>query len=892
MPDMTTRDTTPMLQRLNTHCAMALEAAASLCRLRLSDEITVEHWVLTLLEAGDGDIPAIMNHYGIDVDLLWNVLMSTVDRLPRNLRKDPILSPQLVSLLHACADNAHWPVRSAHLLQVIIDLPQVLRAPSLWPQLSFSSAQIGKLIPQLGTDTCETQQPFSAPSAVVESMLQMPFLPERLSKGHFPGSASANDIDRAWEAAALPRYTTDLTKQARDGELDAVFGRDREVQQLVEVLAKSQRNNPILVGDPGVGKTALVDGLALRVANGDVPNVLSDIRILTLNLDSLRATAEGEGKFEQQLNTVIDAVKALAEPVLLFIDEVHTLCDSRSASNGPAAGNLFRRVLARGGVQTIATTTWTEYKTIVEHNATLTRCCQIIEVNEPDDDAACLMLRGLKWHNATFHRVHVRDEALVAAVKLARRYIPARKLPEKAFDLLDTAAGRVRMALDVAPAALQRASATVNALEIEQATLEFDVAEGSVDASRRLKDLESSLLAARAAATDVRIRCASERELVDAIWVQRDAAPEARDASALALACGALAQAQDSPPLVAADVDAHVVAQVVSEWTGIPVGNLVTDEPRNLLALDTLLGSRVVGQQRAVQALVARLRTANAGFAPAHAPSGVFLLTGPAGVGKTETALALADILFGSEAALIPLDLSEHKESRSVFRLTGSLPNDTGHGLEGVLTEAVRQRPYSVVLLDELEYAHRDVLDLLCRVFDGRVTRDDDGRAIDFRHCIFLMTSSAGADAIASIAAGQPDVSEETLLDAARPALLTQFPSTLLARVQILVYRPLETPALREVVLLKIGKIAQRLKDKHGVTLVSDDALVTMLTQRCLSLHAGAHGIDTYINQQILPRISREILASRVSGKVPQRIALALSHDGQLDVDVVANAAH
>ncbi|WP_367648934.1 AAA family ATPase [Pandoraea communis] len=886
--DMTTRDTPPVLQRLNTHCAMALEAAASLCKLRLSDEITVEHWLLALLEAGDGDIPAIMNHYGIDVDVLWGVLMSTIDRLPRNLRKEPILSSQLVSLLHACADNRYWPIRSANLLQVIVDSPHVLRAPSLWPLLNFSSAEVGKLLPELAAKTCETPQPLSAPSSLVESMLQTSFEPAMTAAGLSRGASASNGVGAA---APLARYTTDLTECARSGELDDVFGRDREIQRVVEVLAKSRKNSPILVGDPGVGKSALIDGLALRVANGDVPDVIRDLRILALNLESLRTNAESEAEFQQRLSAVINAVQASAEPVLLFIDEVQPLCSPHSTTNGADVANLFKRTLACGDVRAIATTTWAEYKAIFEHDAALSRRCQMIEVNEPDDDAACLMLHGLKWHYATFHRVHVRDEALVAAVKLARRYIPTRKLPEKAFDLLDTAAGRVRMALDVEPAAPQQATATLSAPEIEQATLEFGAAEGGTSTSKRLKDLEVSLHAARAEVDDVRVRCASEGELVDAIRAQRDAASEARDAYALALACETLAQTQDAPPLVSADVDARVVAQVVSEWTGVPVSNLVIDEPQNLLALEAPLRSRVAGQHDALRALVEHLRTANAGLTPEHAPSGIFLLTGPSGVGKTETALALADILFGSEAALIPLNLSEHRDSRSVFRLTGALPDAVGHGLEGALIEAVRQRPYSVVLLDELEYAHRDVLDMLCRVFDGRVTRDDDGRTIDFRNCVFLMTSSIGANTIESIAATHADATQDTLLDAIRPAMSSRFPCALLARVQTLVYRPLDTLALRDVIQMKLTKIAQRLKCKHGITLFADDSLVTMLAQRCLTSNAGAHGVQAYLNHQILPRISREILASRVSGDALQCISLTVSQDGQLAINVPANTS-
>lgn len=889
MPDMTSRDTTLVLQRLNTHCAMALEAAASLCKLRLSDEITVEHWLLALLEAGDGDIPAIMGHYGIDVDVLWDVLMSTIDRLPRNLRKDPGLSSQLVSLLHACVDNAQWPIRSAHLLQVIVDAPHVLRAPSLWPLLSFNSAQIDKLLSQLGAHTCETPSPLSAPSAIVDSMLQTTFGQDMASTAQSYMPAAAYGMGLA-SADPLARHTTDLTKRARNRELDPVFGRDREIQQMIEVLAKSRKNNLILVGDPGVGKTALVDGLALRVASGNVPNVIRDVRILTLSLGSLLPGIEGDTGFGQRFDAVIDAARASAEPVILFIDEVHTLSRSCNSTNEADAIDLLRRALARCDIRTIVVVTWAEYKAIFEHDASLARRCQIIRVDEPDDDDACLMLRGLKWHYATFHRVHVRDDALVAAVKLARRYIPTRKLPEKAFDLLDTAAARVRMALDIAPAALQRASATVSALEIEQATLEFDIAEAGAGASKRLKDIEISLHAARAEVNDVRARCATERELADAIRAQRDAAPQMRNANALALACEALAQAQaqDTTPLVSADVDAQVVAQVVAEWTGIPVGNLAMDESHDLLALDTPLRSRIAGQHDALRVLAENLRTANAGFKPERAPSAVFLLTGPSGVGKTETALALADILFGSQAALIVLDMSEYHEARTASRLTGPLPGDAGYGREGVLTEAVRQRPYSVVLLDGLENAHREVLDILCRVVDGRVTHDAQGRTIDFRNCVFLMTSSVGGETIESITAEQADAPHDILLDAVRPVLSTHFSPALLERVQPLVYRPLDGSALREVAQMKFAKVAEHLKGKHGMTLSVAESLVTTLTQQCLARDTGARGIDAHINQQVLPTIAREILVRRTSGEAAQRIGLSLSQDGLLAIDVAA----
>ncbi|MFJ2993649.1 AAA family ATPase [Pandoraea sp. NPDC087047] len=860
----------------------------SSCKTHFAEEITVEHWLLKLVEAGNGDIPAILHHYRVDVDSLCDVLMSTVDRLPRNLRKEPALSSQFATVLDACADKAQWPIRSGNLLQVIVEAPHLLRAPSLWPFLNFTSAQIDQLLLRLGTRTCETPLRHNGVSSTVdgqtESMPETGF-PQDLVQPHTP--LTGDEADSASTADPLAHYTIDLTQRARNGELDPVFGRDQEIQQIVEVLAKRRKNNPVLVGEPGVGKTTLVDGLALRVANGNVPNVIRDARILTLNLELLQADAEGDTQCEHRFNAVIEALQTSAAPVLLFIDEPNTLVESDRPADGLHVANLLKRTLAHHELRTIAAITWAEYKTVFEHDVLLTRHFQIIQVDEPNDDDAFLMLRGLKWHYATFHRVHVRDEALVAAVKLSRRYVPSRKLPDKAFDLIDTAAGRVRMALDIAPAALQHAAAAVSALEIEQATLAFDIAEGGVSAPKRLKAIETSLHAARADANDMRVRCATERKLVNVIRAQRDAAPHERDACALALAFKALTKAQDANPLVPVDVDARVVAQVVSDWTGVPVSHLVTDERRNLLALDEPLSSRVLGQQDTLLALAEHLRTSEAGFKSEHAPLGVFLLTGPSGVGKTETALALADLLFGAGAALTTLHMAEYREANAVSRLLGPLPGYADSGSDGVLTEAVRRRPYGVILLDKVEAAHREVLDLLCQVFDGRMTRDAHGHEIDVRNCVFLMTSHLGAATIGATVAKQTDVTHDVLLDAIRQELLAYFRPALLARVQILAYRPLNAQALKDVVRMKLAKVTERLTRKHGVTFQVSESLVTMMAERCLSLNAGAHGVDADINQRILPTVSRELLARLVSGELPQRIDLTLSQAGQLGVEVV-----
>lgn len=855
--------------------------------MRLADEITVEHWLLKLLEAGDGDIPAILRHYGIEADTVWDALMAIIDRQPRNLRGKPALSPQLAAVLsdawtHVCAQDTQLPIRSANLLQAIVEAPHVLRARDAWPLLSIGSAQIARILSRLGDRSCETpsvldipstaQAQDIAPASATTAGNTPPVEQSRRLAGGTPG-----------QGETLSRYAIDLTEKARDGKIDPVFGRDREIQQMVDVLARRRKNNPILVGEPGVGKTALVEGLALRVATGNVPNVIREVRVMTLDLGLLQAGAGVKGEFEQRLKTVIEDVQASSVPVLLFIDEAHTLIGAGNTAGGADAANLLKPALARGELRTIAATTWAEYKEYFERDAALERRFQVIKVDEPDDESACLMLRGLKERYAAFHHIHIRDEAIVAAVKLSRRYIPARQLPDKAVDLIDTAAARARMGLDTAPVELQRALAVVGALEIEQATLEADAGEGISGTAARLKEIAAALTEARSQAESLQVRYARERALAETVLTHR-AAPE-RDDRALTLACEALAQAQEQGPLVCADVDAQAIARIVSEWTGVPVGNLVADELRSLLSLDAQLTSRVVGQDAAVHALAESLRTAKAGLTSEHAPLGVFLLAGPSGVGKTETALALADALFGGDAALTTINMSEYQEAHSVSQLKGSPPGYVGYGRGGILTEAVRQRPYSVVLLDEVEKAHRDVLDMFYQVFDRGTMRDGEGREIDFRNCVILMTSNLGSATIETLTDETPEIAQSALLDAVRPELVAHFQPALLARFQTLLYRPLGPEALRAIVAMKLTKVTHRLATRHGVSLAVDNALIAMLAESRLNRESGARGIDAFINQQILPVISRELLARLASGAVPKKITLTLSEDGQLNID-------
>ncbi|AWV03401.1 type VI secretion system ATPase TssH [Burkholderia sp. JP2-270] len=883
------RDASHLIRRLNPHCTRALEAAASLCQTRLADEIAVEHWVLKLIEADDGDIPAILRHYDLDIDAVWDALIDVIDRMPRTLRGMPALSRQLATVIedawtHAVSDDSDGTIRSGHLLQAIVDAPHVLRTQRVWPLLSVSSAQIRRVLPRIGRRSSE--------NASDEMTLQPKTSPTIDQPGNVATETSIDRHDRhapsrAADDNALARFALDLTEKARRGEIDPVFGRDREIRQMIDVLTRRRKNNPILVGEPGVGKTALVEGLASRVIEGSVPETIRDTRILTLDLGLLQAGAGVKGEFEQRLKNVIDEVRTSATPILLFIDEAHTLIGAGNAVGGADAANLLKPALARGELRTIAATTWAEYKEYFERDAALERRFQVIKVDEPDDDTACLMLRGLASRYAKHHDVHIRDDAIVAAVRLSRRYIPARQLPDKAVDLIDTAAARVRMALDVPPVELQQARATLTALELERAALDADSRAGIGDVAGRRATIDTEHNAVRGTADMLLGQYARERELVDILRALRCAAGPAPDPAAISNAIDALSTVQGKSPMIAADVDAQSIARVVAEWTGVPVGNLVDDELRSLLALEATLAARVVAQDDAIGALAESLRTAKAGLKNEHAPLGVFLLTGPSGVGKTETALALADLLFGGEAALTTINLSEYQEAHTVSQLKGSPPGYVGYGRGGVLTEAVRQRPYSVVLLDEVEKAHRDVLDIFYQVFDRGTMRDGEGREIDFRNCVIVMTSNLGSAQIDDATAEDPAITHEALREAVHPQLVAHFQPALLARFQTLVYRPLGAAALASIMRIKLDMIAERLHRQHAVALTCADDLIESIAQHCVSRESGARSVDAFLNQRVLPVVSRELLGRMASGTTPRQIMLSATTEGSLTIDFV-----
>ncbi|MDK1358551.1 type VI secretion system ATPase TssH, partial [Cronobacter sakazakii] len=765
-----------LLRRLNPYCARALEGAASLCQARAHAEILPEHWVLKLFEQGEGDLTVLARRYEWDMDAIWQDLLAYLDRLPRSVKGRPQLSDNLESLLKqswliASLENGE-EIRSVHLLAAMIEMPALLSCDGLWPLLTVGRSQLERLRGLLDAQSDER------PEAQQEALLsRAPAGETTTSPVTLPSDPTEDPLsarpglNKALQAV-LDKFTQDITAKAKADGIDPVFGRDNEIRQMVDILSRRRKNNPILVGEPGVGKTALVEGLALRIAEGNVPESLKCVTLRTLDLGLLQAGAGVKGEFEQRLKNIIEAVRQSPTPVLLFIDEAHTIIGAGNQAGGADAANLLKPALARGELRTIAATTWSEYKQYFERDAALERRFQMVKVDEPDDDTACLMLRGLKSRYAQHHGVHITDDAVKAAVTLSRRYLTGRQLPDKAVDLLDTASARVRMSLDTVPEPLTQRRARISALAMEKQALLEDIAMGSHAHSERLAEIEEEEVNILTELDVLETQYGQEITLTEQLLAcRRDLSRQAESASLQS----ELAIVQQGTPLLGLDVDARTVATVIADWTGVPLSSLMKDEQTELLSLEQRLAARVVGQDVALEAIAQRLRASKTGLASENGPQGVFLLTGPSGTGKTETALALADTLYGGEKSLITINLSEYQEPHTVSQLKGSPPGYVGYGQGGILTEAVRKRPYSVVLLDEVEKAHRDVMNLFYQVFDRGFMRDGEGREIDFRNTVILMTSNLGSDHIMQLLDEKPDASETDLHELLRPILRDHF---------------------------------------------------------------------------------------------------------------------
>lgn len=858
-----------LLRRLNPYCALAMEGAASLCQTRAHAEILPEHWLLKLLEQGEGDLTVLARRYEWDMDQLWQDLLAWLDKQPRSVRQRPQLSDAIQTLMQEAwliaSLNGEEQIRSIHLLMALVYKQKLVRCDGLWPLLTLGQSQLERLRPLLDGQSDER------PEVQQEAGLAQNHGGEVEFVGRPVGAElKEGELNLALQNA-LDKFTLDVTAKAKEGKIDPVFGRDTEIRQMVDILSRRRKNNPILVGEPGVGKTALVEGLALRIAEGNVPESLKPVILRTLDLGLLQAGAGVKGEFEQRLKNVIDAVQQSPVPVLLFIDEAHTIIGAGNQAGGADAANLLKPALARGELRTIAATTWSEYKQYFERDAALERRFQRVLVDEPDDETACLMLRGLKSRYAEHHNVHITDDAVRAAVTLSRRYLTGRQLPDKAVDLLDTAAARVRMSLDTVPEQLTRIRSQITSLEMEKQALLEDIAVGTQSHGERLTAIEQEENDLIVALDELQTQYGQELKLTGQLLESRQDISRRSETRTLQQELKGM---QHSNPLLSVDVDVRTVATVIADWTGVPLSSLMKDEQTDLLTLENEIGQRVVGQNVPLTAIAQRLRAAKTGLTSENGPQGVFLLVGPSGVGKTETALALADVLYGGEKSLITINLSEYQELHTVSQLKGSPPGYVGYGQGGILTEAVRKRPYSVVLLDEVEKAHRDVMNLFYQVFDRGFMRDGEGREIDFRNTVILMTSNLGSDHLMQLLDEQPAATEGELHELLRPILRDHFQPALLARFQTVIYRPLSEPAMRTIVEMKLAQVSKRLHRHYGLTTQIDESLYDALTAACLLPDTGARNVDSLLNQQILPVLSQQLLTHMAAKQKPQSLRL------------------
>ncbi|MDI2091877.1 type VI secretion system ATPase TssH [Commensalibacter oyaizuii] len=901
--------TASLLRRLNPYCAKALEAAASLCQTRAHAEITIEHWLLKLLEEGEGDITVIARRYEWDLEELWRNLLSYLDGLSHSIQTRPQLSKEIISLLQASwlitsLEENTESIRSCHILQALMNQPEWLRASSTWPLLSLRAVQLQRLRPLLDEQSDERDE--------IQNRAELNFVSsptETLEKTKEATSKTKASNDDAYQQI-LDKFTTDVTKNAKEGKIDPIFGRDKEIRQMVDILTRRRKNNPILVGEPGVGKTALVEGLALRIAEGNVPTALKNVSLRTLDIGLLQAGAGVKGEFEQRLKNIIEAVQRSSNPVLLFIDEAHTIIGAGNQAGGSDAANLLKPALARGELRTIAATTWSEYKQYFEKDAALERRFQIVKVDEPNDEQACLMLRGLKEHYMKYHNVHIQDPAVKAAVTLSRRYLTGRQLPDKAVDLLDTASARVRMSLDTLPEIIVQIKAKIAAYELEYEAIENDLQFSPDTFHDRLKEINEQKKLLQNKLKNLTSQFEKEKEAIQKIidLRQKKIAYENKKQEIMSLHGESIEEQviiqqkiqslmqemnnldidkeeiinlqqqlttiQDNNPLISLDVTEYMVATVIADWTGIPLNSLLKDEQTNLLELENTLGKTVIGQDHALNELAKKIRAAKTGLTSDKGPLGVFLLVGPSGVGKTETALTLSNMLFAGEKSLITINLSEYQEAHTVSQLKGSPPGYVGYGQGGVLTEAVRKNPYSIVLLDEVEKAHKDVLNLFYQVFDRGFMRDGEGREIDFRNCVVLMTSNLGSEHMMTLLDEQPEATIGELHELIRPILKDHFQAALLARFQTIIYRPLSATAMRQIVEIKFKEVIKRLMTHYKIECVIQDSLYDMIVEACLLPDTGARNIDSLLDQQILPILSQNLLQQLADKKKISSVSL------------------
>jgi len=874
--------------KLNSLAYKAMEGATVFCKMRGNPYVELIHWLHQILQTPDSDVLRLVKHFGLDGSRLAADVIATLDKLPRGATSISDFSPHLEEAvergwLYASLLLGDSQVRTGHLLLGI------LKTPGLKNVLTSVSREFAKIKADELSDGFAQIVRGSAEDALTAR--------DGVGGGVSPGEASgAIAPAQMGKQEALAKFSVDLTEKARKGEIDPILGRDMEIRQIIDILMRRRQNNPILTGEAGVGKTAVVEGFALRIASGDVPPALKDVTLRTLDLGLLQAGASMKGEFENRLRQVIEEVQASPKPIILFIDEAHTLIGAGGAAGQGDAANLLKPALARGTLRTIAATTWAEYKKYFEKDPALTRRFQVIKVDEPSEDTAVLMIRGLSPVLEKHHRVHVLDEALEAAARLSHRYIPSRQLPDKAVSLIDTACARVAISQHATPPQVEDCRRRIEAWRAELEIVNRETAVG-IAHDQRAAEISTKLAEEEKRLAEITGHWEREKEIVGKILGIRtqlrtppangdtpagtEGEAPAADRHALLEELRAhekqLAETQGESPLIFHSVDEQAVAAVVADWTGIPVGRMVKNEIQAILKIADSLEQRVIGQRHALDAIARRIQTSRAALDNPGKPIGVFMLAGPSGVGKTETALTLAEALYGGETNVITINMSEFQEAHTVSTLKGSPPGYVGYGEGGVLTEAVRRRPYSVVLLDEVEKAHPDVHEIFFQVFDKGVMEDGEGREIDFRNTIILLTTNVGSELIMNLCK-DPDMKPEPegIAKALRGPLLKTFPAALLGRMVVIPYYPLSDVMLKSIIRLQLSRIERRMLENHQAAFVYDDAVVDLIAARCTELESGGRMVDAILTQTLLPEISREFLNRMMEGGTPKCVQIGV----------------
>ncbi|EIO3984716.1 type VI secretion system ATPase TssH [Vibrio vulnificus] len=876
-----------LIQRLHPIAKVALEDAAALAVSEKANEVQIEHYLLSLLERPNSDFDVLLSHFDCSENLLRQSVRSTLDTNAKGNGSKPVFSALLIewlqeSWLVSSLDLSETQIRTGALLLTLVSNP-----------LRYGQHGYASILEAVNPDSLKRNYA-ELTSHSIEARV-----------------ATSEKTQAREDGSALSKFTTDFTGKARKGEIDPVFCRDQEIRQIVDILARRRKNNPIAVGEPGVGKTAVVEGLALKIVQGDVPDNLKGVELYGLDMGLLQAGASVKGEFEKRLNAVLDEVKNSPTPIILFIDEAHTLVGGGNQAGGSDAANLLKPALARGEVKTIAATTWSEYKKYFEKDPALARRFQLVKLDEPSPEQAALIIRGLRPAYEKSHNVYVRDDAITAAAALSARYISGRQLPDKAIDVLDTACARVNISLNAIPASVETLQQELAAQQRELEALERDALQqtGDKHSLANIPDLKLAMEATREELAEQEAQWHKEKAQIQEMIALRsrlhelvfgeanreelvaendaeqeqDVSPYAEmDEEAVRIAISACQEQLDAirkgNPLVHFEVGPDEVSHVISDWTGIPMGKMLQDEAETTLKLKESLTQSIKGQEYAIDALSEGIQTAKAGLGNPDAPTGVFLLVGPSGVGKTETARAIADQMFGGERFMTTINMSEFQEKHTVSRLIGSPPGYVGYGEGGMLTEAVRQRPYSVVLLDEVEKADPEVLNLFYQVFDKGTLNDGEGRTIDFKNTLIIMTSNLATHEIESLVHQSKDIDANIIAEAIRPTLNQHFKPALLARMSVLPFVPLSDEAMTEIIHHKLNKVSQRLQSHHKLSLSYEESLVEFVLGNCRLAETGARNIDAVINRQLLPQLSTQLL---VHDKDDSHTQIAVSVDEQ-----------